>query len=357
MAGKHLLHSAFVATCILAAPFQASSASAQTAPGQPGAAGACVGKPGAMGTARTVEVDTATGPDIGTMQYKNTLPLAPKEIVFTFDDGPNPEHTPKILDTLDAHCIKATFFMVGRYMKLHPKIVQDVWRRGHTVASHTWSHPILSRMSYRSSVRQIERGFDAAENALAGLEDRYGVPAEVAPFFRFPGLNHTKRLRSYLSAKDVAIFSCDMGTDDWRPISPWTLYKRALRMIEYKGSGVVIFHDTHHRTSYMLDKILTELARRGYTAVHMVPKGDRRHLAELARAEQAHLDQQTPPELPGRPTPGAGPSPYPDAHGSNNPDTQARNRNPFPADQVSVGQIPAESVAEASPSLRPTMAN
>ena len=234
---------------------------------------ACNGKPGAMGTARTIEVDTTGGADFGTMQYRSTLPLRPKEIVFTFDDGPNPEHTPKILDVLDRHCIKATFFVVGRYAELHPEIVRDAWARGHTIATHTWSHPILSRMSYKASVRQIDRGIGATRAALAGLEDLEGRPARVAPFFRFPGLNHTSRLRRYLAANDIATFSCDMGTDDWRRISPWTLYKRALRMIEYKGSGIVIFHDTHHRTSTMLEKILDELARRGYQAVHMVPRG------------------------------------------------------------------------------------
>lgn len=278
---------------------------------------ACTGKPGAMGTARTIEVDTTGGADIGTMQYRSTLPLHPKEIVFTFDDGPNPEHTPKILDVLDRHCIKATFFVVGRYAELHPEIVRDAWARGHTIATHTWSHPILSRMSYKASVRQIDRGIGATRAALAGLEDLEGRPAKVAPFFRFPGLNHTSRLRRYLAANDIATFSCDMGTDDWRRISPWTLYKRALRMIEYKGSGVVIFHDTHHRTSTMLEKILDELARRGYQAVHMVPRG---HIGP-AQPELATRAITTPPS------------------------------------SAQLSATGSEAVTDTSPSLRPSVAN
>lgn len=245
----------------------------------------CPDNPDAMGTARTIEVDTTGGPDIGTMQYARTLDLAPKEIVFTFDDGPNPEHTPKILDALDRHCIKATFFIVGRYAELHPEIVRETWKRGHTIASHTWSHPILSQMNHWSARKQIDRGFEAARNALAGLTDKDGNEARVAPFFRFPGLNHTKGLRNYLAGQDIATFSCDMGTDDWRSISPWTLYNRALRMIEYEGRGIVIFHDTHYRTSHMLPQILDELARRGYRAVHMVPKGGAP--AAMANAEPA----------------------------------------------------------------------
>ncbi|GAB5502461.1 polysaccharide deacetylase family protein [Pyruvatibacter sp.] len=329
MLHRHLLRAALVA-----APLAASLAAAFlptlaiSAPLQKPTGINCPHNPNAMGSARTIEVDTRGGPDIGTMQYARTVPVGPKELVLTFDDGPNPDHTPKILDALDRHCIKATFFMVGRYAKLHPEIVKDVWRRGHTVASHTWSHPILSRMSYYNSVRQIDRGTQAIEAALAGATDANGIKAEVAPFFRFPGLNHTKRLRTYLSKKNVAIFSCDIGTDDWRRISPRTLYKRALRMIASKGSGVVIFHDTHYRTSYMLPQILDELARRGYTTVHMVPKGDARHMAAQARAAEVHAELAIEPTMP-------------------MPPAQA-----FPGTSTT-----PESVAEASHSLRPTVAN
>jgi len=280
---KAMLRAAVAAGLLAALPLAAHAA--PDAP-QTGAT-LCPHNPNAMGTTRTIEVDTTGGPDIGTMQYRNTLPVGPKELVFTFDDGPNPDHTPKILDALDRHCIKATFFMVGRYVKLHPEIVQEVWRRGHTVASHTWSHPILSKRSYYSSVKQIDRGIDALDTVLAGVTDADGIAAEVAPFFRFPGLNHTKRLRHYLSGKNIATFSCDIGTDDWRRISPRTLYRRALSMIESRGSGVVIFHDTHYRTSAMLPQILDELARRGYTAVHMVPKGDARFRLAQRRTNEA----------------------------------------------------------------------
>lgn len=332
---KHLLRAALVA-----APFAAVflPALATAAPLQAPTGINCPHNPNAMGSARTIEVDTRGGPDIGTMQYARTVPVGPKELVLTFDDGPNPDHTPKILDALDRHCIKATFFMVGRYAKLRPDLVQEVWRRGHTVASHTWSHPILSKMSYYNSVRQIDRGVNAIETALAGTTDANGIAADVAPFFRFPGLNHTKRLRNYLSKKNVAIFSCDIGTDDWRRISPRTLYKRALRMIASKGSGVVIFHDTHYRTSYMLPQILDELARRGYTTVHMVPKGDARHMAAVARQSAVQAELAIEPTIP-------------------MPLAQGRPGSPIGSEPTGPEPTVAESVAEASHSLRPTVAN
>lgn len=251
---------------------------------QDGASG-CPGRPGVMGTARTLALP-AQGPGVapsaqrgspqpgrpeyGTLQYARTLPLAPGELVLTFDDGPDPVHTPAILDALDAHCVKATFFVVGRNAARHPDLVAEIWRRGHTIATHSWSHPNLARLGRARAQAQIARGIEAANAALAGLEAPDGTPARAAPFFRFPGLNHTRALRGWLAARGIATFSCDIGTDDWRPISARTLERRALAMIEARGRGIVIFHDTRARTAAALPAILDKLSKRGYRAVHLV---------------------------------------------------------------------------------------
>lgn len=308
---------------------------------------ACAHNPDAMGTARTLTVDTSAGGDIGTMQYANTLPLGPKELVFTFDDGPNPEHTPKILDALDAHCIKATFFIVGRYAELHPEIVAETWRRGHTIATHTWSHPILSRVSRTHARHQIDRGIAATQRALAGVAGPDGALAQVAPFFRFPGLNDTAYLRRWLAGRGIATFSCDIGTDDWRRISPWTLKRRALSMIEAKGSGIVIFHDTHHRTSFMLPEILDELARRGYRAVHMVPGRG------LGAVRIAEAPARTPAAAAPAPRIAAQPAAYAPSSGMSLADRLATARE---ADALTARAL-AASRAGASSGLRPSVAD
>ncbi|MGA0619613.1 polysaccharide deacetylase family protein, partial [Ligilactobacillus salivarius] len=80
-------------------------------------------------------------PALGAMQYPQTAPLAARQVAFTFDDGPNPDTTPLILDILDRHCVKATFFIIGIYAERHPEIVRDIAARGHTIGTHTWSHP------------------------------------------------------------------------------------------------------------------------------------------------------------------------------------------------------------------------
>src|ERR1700741_475075 len=108
---------------------------------QPALAVSCP-RPDALGTSRTLVVDPKEHPLIGSMQYRETLPLNDGEVVLTFDDGPLPKYTYQILDILAAQCVKATFFMVGQQARANPEGVRKVLAAGHTVATHTQSHPM-----------------------------------------------------------------------------------------------------------------------------------------------------------------------------------------------------------------------
>src|SRR6202012_520720 len=105
----------------------------------------CRGQDGALGVERTIAVDPKEHPRIGTMQYAESLPLADHEIVLTFDDGPSPRYTNQILETLAAECVKATFLMVGEMAKAHPAEVRRVLSEGHTIGTHSYSHPFTFR--------------------------------------------------------------------------------------------------------------------------------------------------------------------------------------------------------------------
>ena len=113
-----------------------SSVAAQAA-----SAADCPGHPNAIGTSRTIVVDPRAHPIIGTMQYAKTLPLADREVVLTFDDGPLPKYSNEILDILAAHCAKATFFLVGSQANANPEGVRKVRNAGHTVATQSQNHP------------------------------------------------------------------------------------------------------------------------------------------------------------------------------------------------------------------------
>src|SRR4030095_12805818 len=86
-------------------------------------------------------------------------------IALTFDDGPSATLTPKLLDLLAAHHIKATFFVIGENVAEHPEIVTRAAREGHEIASHSWSHPNLGKMSDEGVRSQLQRTDDAIKSA------------------------------------------------------------------------------------------------------------------------------------------------------------------------------------------------
>ncbi|MGA7545644.1 MAG: polysaccharide deacetylase family protein [Methyloceanibacter sp.] len=227
---------------------------------------ACPGNPHAVGVSRIIEVDTAGGPRLGTYQYPTTLDLGPKEVVLTFDDGPNPRTTEKVLDALDQHCVKATFFEVGKWVAAYPQLTKEVADRGHTLGSHSYSHPTnLGHLPLTQAEQDIDRGFAAMKEASGG---------RVAPFFRYPGLNNSDELNDFLGSRNIAVISCDIGTDDWMRIGAEQIVKRTLARLESKGKGIILFHDTEPATALALPTLLDELATRGYRIVHMVPKAE-----------------------------------------------------------------------------------
>jgi peptidoglycan/xylan/chitin deacetylase (PgdA/CDA1 family) len=224
----------------------------------------CPGNPNALGTSRTLVVDPREHPRIGTMQYAETLPLADKEVVLTFDDGPIPRHSNAILDILAAECIKATFFVVGIMAKEHPDGVRRLRAEGHTVATHTEHHPLgMKHMGSTAAQAEIDGGIAATTAALGG--------EAPAPFFRIPGLSRAEATENYAAAQGLQVWSADFPADDWRHITPQRVHDLAISRIEAKGRGILLLHDIQERTVAALPNILRDLKAKGYRIVHVVP--------------------------------------------------------------------------------------
>jgi peptidoglycan-N-acetylglucosamine deacetylase len=232
----------------------------------PALAGDCPGNPDALGTSRTIAVDPAKSPRIGSMSYPQSLPLEPKEVVLTFDDGPLPKYTGPVLETLAHECVKATFFLIGEMAKAYPDWVQREARAGHTIGDHTQTHPrYIDKLSQERGIAEIDIGARNIEEALAPT----GI--KMAPFFRFPGFRHTEALDQYVNKQGYAAIGADFPADDWTFIGPETVLKRAMDRLEKRGSGILLLHDIHQRTATILPKLLRELKARGYKVVQMVP--------------------------------------------------------------------------------------
>ncbi len=225
---------------------------------------ACPGNPNALGTSRTLVVDPMEHPRIGTMQYRETLPLKDHEVVLTFDDGPLPPHSTQVLQILASECVKATFFIIGRMAHQFPEGVRRVRAAGHTVATHSENHPLhFNKMPPERIRQEIDDGIRHTAEAL-------GDPSAVAPFFRVPGLRRGEVMEDYLVSKGIQSWSADFPADDWLHISADQVYSRAIARIEAKGRGILLLHDIQARTVAALPRILQTLKARGYRIVHVV---------------------------------------------------------------------------------------
>lgn len=194
------------------------------------------------------------------------LRLRPGEVILTFDDGPSPTHTPKILDALDEYGVKATFFMVGHMAKAHRTTAQKVALAGHTIGTHTHRHENLAKLSEVGAMKAIGEGERAISSTLAP------IGMEPAPFFRFPYLAHTSVLRAGLGDLGVVIFDVDVDSLDFKKDSAGTVLQRTLSRLDKAGGGIMLFHDLHARTARMMPELLSELQQRGYKVVHAAPK-------------------------------------------------------------------------------------
>ena len=219
--------------------------------------------PGAMGISRTVQSDTTGGPGLGLSHYRDYDFLQPNEVVLTFDDGPWPVNTPAVLAALDAQCLKAVFFPVGKHASWHPEILRQVLARGHTVGAHTWSHVNLAIKPVQEAKDEIEKGFSAVVLAA-------GQP--IAPFFRFPQLRQTKELTAYLGERNVAAFSIDVDSEDFRIHKPEVLISGVMAKLKKTGKGIILMHDFQKSTAQALPELLRQLQAGGYKVVHMKAK-------------------------------------------------------------------------------------
>jgi peptidoglycan/xylan/chitin deacetylase (PgdA/CDA1 family) len=224
-------------------------------------------KPGGMGLSRIIEIDTIGGPGFGFEHFKQYDFLRDKEVVLTFDDGPWPENTPAVLKALADNCLKATFFEIGEHAVWHPEIAKQVAAAGHTIGSHTWSHKDLAKKPYASDIEQakqeIEMGISALHAAVAG---------PISSFFRFPDLQHPPVLMSYLAERNIAIFSTDIDSFDFKMRKPEQVIDSVMRKLEKHGKGIILMHDFQRPTAQALPELLRQLKDGGYKVVHMVSR-------------------------------------------------------------------------------------
>ncbi|MEZ2141867.1 polysaccharide deacetylase family protein [Bradyrhizobium sp. DN5] len=223
----------------------------------------------ALGTARVLSVDAKTTPRVGLKSFPQTLPLADREVVLTFDDGPNPPTTSKVLAALAQECVRATFFLIGLHASQHPDMVKRIAREGHTIGHHTFSHPFMARLPLDRAKSEIDRGIAADEMALHGVS----TTTPSTPFFRFPYFEATPGQLDLLQARGIVVFGADLWASDWNEMTPEQELKLVTERLAASGKGIILFHDPKARTAAIMPAFLRYLRENGYRVVHIAPAG------------------------------------------------------------------------------------
>ena len=238
---------------------------AQNAQAQaPAPAAAKCDNPNALGVARVVQIDTTGGPGFGFEHFKAYDFLRDHEVVLTFDDGPWLGHTPAVLKALADQCTKALFFPIGKHAGYYPEILKQVAAAGHTVGSHTWSHKDLSKLTEQEGKDEIEKGIAAVSIALGNQP--------IGPFFRFPALRHPPELVKYMGERNVALFSTDLDSFDFKMRKPEQVVASVMGKLEKKGKGIILMHDFQQATAHAAADLLKKLKDGGYKVVQIVGK-------------------------------------------------------------------------------------
>jgi len=198
-----------------------------------------------------------------------------------------------VLKALADQCVRATFFSIGKHATYYPDILRKVVAGGHTVGTHTWSHIELEGVVKTKGLEAAEEEFEKGASAVPMMA---GTP--IAPFFRFPELRHPNEMLTYLGERNVAIFSADVDSWDFRIKKPEELTKSLMGKVRKAGKGIILMHDFQKVTSIALPQILAELQRDGFKVVHMVPKETLGTLPQFDEAVQKEIKMPVVPKRP-----------------------------------------------------------
>lgn len=189
-------------------------------------------------------------------EYRQQQEVASKknlrQIALTFDDGPNPATTPKILDLLKRYNAKATFFVIGRNIAGNEAILQRMIAEGHEIGNHSWSHPNLTTLAPEAIVQEIESTQVAVEQATGRrpniVRPPYGaVNQKVAQAMNLPSIYW------------------NVDTQDWSSHNPQAILAQVKSGA--KAGCIILMHDIHQSTVDSLETVLQYLTTEGYSMV------------------------------------------------------------------------------------------
>lgn len=202
---------------------------------------------------RTVIAGPSSGPVIGLLEEG--------EVVLTFDDGPHPYRTPRVLNSLAEHCVTAVFFLQGNQVERSPRLARRILDEGHALGSHTYGHPNLIMMAPDAALAETLRGKRVAE--IAAEED--------VTLFRYPFVAFNTEIDSVIRGSGLIPVEVTTDARDWTDISHKDGVERIMAGLEANGRrGVVLLHDPFPDSQARTDLLLERLRTEGYRTVALV---------------------------------------------------------------------------------------
>lgn len=173
-------------------------------------------------------------------------------IALTFDDGPNPEYTKKILDVLQENYSHATFFVLGNNAESYPDVLKTISDQGSEIGNHTYSHKKLSTLSTEDVTNEIQKVNQAVVNATGN----------EATLIRPPYGDYNDAVMSVL---DKPVVLWDLDTEDWKSRNAQTIAQAVLDHV--KDGDIVLMHDIYESTAEAVALMVPQLKEKGYQIV------------------------------------------------------------------------------------------
>ncbi len=187
--------------------------------------------------------------------------LNDREVVLTFDDGPDPRRTPAVLDQLDRQCTKATFFLLGGQADRYPDMVREIASRGHSLGGHSWSHANLTTLTADAAQREVSTGMDTVNAALAETGAK-------AIMFRFPFVATNADLSAGVRKMGLLEVGVTADGADWTRNAPDASVDLILEKLQSAGGkGIILLHDPFDKSDERVNLLLSRLKQDGYRIV------------------------------------------------------------------------------------------
>ncbi len=186
----------------------------------------------------------------------SSVPVSGKYVALTFDDGPHPTYTPKILNILKKYNAKATFFVLGSRVKSHPSIVARTIAEGSEVGVHSWSHPSLTKCSYAKVRKEMEDSINAIQAA-----SNY-KPRTMRPPY---GAVNANLVNFFASQYGMSTIMWSIDTNDWRKPGVQAVINEAVN--KARPGSIILLHDIHGSSYQAVEGIVSGLINRGFKLV------------------------------------------------------------------------------------------